>query len=83
MSDQPRPTPIKPGDTVESKHVYLMITTLRQLRAAHSAEAFACDGVLCVCDGDDDCIDMFDGDDCGPDAACWSDESGLHCVCIQ
>jgi hypothetical protein len=78
------PTPIKPGDALEAKHVDLMITTLRQLRAAHSVETgFACDGVLCVCDGDDDCIDMFGGDDCGPDAACWTDDAGFHCVCLQ
>ena len=34
----PLPTPIKPGDVLEAKHVDLMITTLSQLRATRSAD---------------------------------------------
>jgi hypothetical protein len=82
----PLPTPVKPGDTFEQKHIDLMITTLSQLRAAAPAfreEQFGCDGILCICDGDDDCINMFKGDDCGPNAQCWTDETGFHCVCLQ
>ena len=81
----PLPTPIKPGDVLEAKHVDLMITTLSQLRATRSADpGFACDDVICICDGDDDCIDMFKGEDCGPTAMCWTDSEGFfHCVCLQ
>jgi hypothetical protein len=88
MSDQEYtslPAPMKAGDVLEAKHVDLMITTLSQLRTApaFAKEQFGCDGFLCICDGDDDCIDMFKGDDCGPNAACWTDDAGLHCICLQ
>jgi hypothetical protein len=78
------PTPIKPGDSLESKHVDVMITSLRQLRAAQSADpGFACDDVICVCGGDDDCIDLFDTELCGPHAVCYSTPEGPVCICIQ
>jgi hypothetical protein len=44
---------------------------------------FACDGLVCICDGVDDCNDMFDGDDCG-DAMCFGDGAGgTWCICLQ
>ena len=44
---------------------------------------FGCDGLLCLCDGVDDCNDMFEGGDCG-DAMCFGDGAGgTWCVCIQ
>jgi hypothetical protein len=45
---------------------------------------FGCDDLLCICDGVDDCNDMFEGDDCGPTAMCFGDGAGgTWCVCLQ
>ena len=78
------PTPIKAGDSLEAKHVDLMITSLRQLRGAQSADpGFACDDLICVCDGDGDCKDLFGTELCGPNAVCYATPTGPVCICIQ
>jgi hypothetical protein len=41
----------------------------------------ACVPGFCVCDTYDDCIDMFDGDLCGPLGGC-DDTNGTNCWCI-
>jgi hypothetical protein len=86
MSGQitPRPNPIKPGDSLEAKHVDLLFTSVSRLGAAPEFReaGFACDGLLCVCSGDDDCNDMFTGGVCG-DAMCFTDsEGGVVCICV-
>ena len=83
MSGQmtPRPTPIKPGDSLEGKHVGLLFTSLSELRAARGGEAgYACNG-LCICDGDDDCNNMFTDGVCG-DAVCFEDGERVVCICV-
>jgi hypothetical protein len=59
-------------------------TTSGEARTASDATQFACDDLLCICDGVDDCNDMFEGGDCGPTAMCFGDGAGgTWCVCLQ
>ena len=58
--------------------------TARTDAKAGSDTQFACDDLLCICDGDQDCNDMFEGDACGPTAMCFGDGAGgVWCVCLQ
>jgi hypothetical protein len=87
MSDQitPRPDPVQPGYSLEAKHVDLLYTSLTRLRVAPAFEklGYACDGPLCICEGDDDCNDMFTTAGCGDIAQCYSDgQGGVVCVCL-
>lgn len=44
--------------------------------------AYSCEGGYCTCTGDDDCNDMFSGDDCGPKAICQINPAGIpRCRC--
>jgi hypothetical protein len=38
---------------------------------------FTCNGDYCICRGEDDCIDMFNTNACGPHAICF----GSYCFC--
>ena len=40
---------------------------------------FSCGDLVCACSGEDDCIDMFDTNRCGPIAICYPD----GCICIR
>jgi hypothetical protein len=40
---------------------------------------FDCSGLACSCSGEDDCIDLFNTDNCGPIAVCYPD----GCVCLR
>ncbi len=56
----------------------------RTASVAATRRQFACDDLLCVCDGADDCNDLFEGNDCGPTAMCFGDGAGgFWCVCLQ
>ncbi len=44
---------------------------------------FSCGGVGCVCNGDDDCNDMFSTNVCGPNAACFVSRGQVVCVCLR
>jgi hypothetical protein len=74
------PAPFRPGDSLETKHVDLLVTALSRIRGA---PGFDCSGPLCICSGDDDCNDMFTTGLCG-DAICFSDSAGnVVCLCIR
>lgn len=42
---------------------------------------FTCKGLLCSCNGDNDCNDMFTSNVCGEFALC--DETGCYCLRIR
>lgn len=48
------------------------------------AAAYSCDGSNCQCEGEDDCIAMFDSGHCSFGGNCYSDPNGvLVCTCAQ
>lgn len=50
--------------------------------SASRRTAYSCEGGYCTCTGDDDCNDMFSGDDCGPKAICQISPTGIpRCRC--
>jgi len=50
---------------------------------APTTPAYDCNSLACVCDGDDDCNDLFGSGLCG-DGICWEDESGgVVCMCVR
>lgn len=48
-------------------------------RVGGGSRSFSCEGVVCYCSGEDDCIALFDTTKCGPIAVCYPD----GCVCIR
>jgi hypothetical protein len=60
-------------------------TVLSQARVgvgARAALGFSCDRRSCRCDGEDDCIDMFDTNVCGGTAFCYTGWVTGELVCI-
>jgi hypothetical protein len=86
---------IEEGTPLTAAQIGLLKEAITRRRTATSGDAdvasdptiktqFGCDDLLCVCDGPDDCNDMFEGDDCGPTAMCFGDGAGgFWCVCLQ
>jgi hypothetical protein len=78
---------LEEGAQLTAAQIALLKEALVRRRTAttgdQAAAQFGCDGLLCVCDGTDDCIDMFEGGDCG-DAMCFGDGAGgTWCICLQ
>jgi hypothetical protein len=82
---------IEAGQALSAAQIQLIATALSRRAVAGRAvadeptlkEQFACDGVACICNGLDDCGDMFGSGSCG-DAMCFSDGSGgVVCICVQ
>ena len=50
---------------------------------APTTPSFECNPLMCICDGEDDCIDMFGTNACG-DGICWEDGAGkVVCICVR
>ena len=86
---------IEEGTPLTAAQIGLLKDAISRRRTATTGDAqaasdptiktqFGCDDLLCICDGPDDCNDMFEGDDCGPTAMCFGDGAGgFWCVCLQ
>lgn len=48
-------------------------------RVSAGGRSYSCEGLVCHCSGEDDCIALFDTTKCGPIAVCYPD----GCVCIR
>jgi hypothetical protein len=82
---------IEAGQTLTAAQIGLIATALSRRAASARAnvdeaaarEQFACDDLLCLCEGVDDCADMFESGSCG-DGMCFGDGAGgTICICIQ
>jgi len=80
----------QPSTTSASNNTAVARVSLGQVSQAGGAlvlapttPAFECSSQFCICDGDDDCNDLFGTDLCG-DGICWEDESGgVVCMCVR
>ena len=67
--------PIRVGTTSD----FVAQFRARGIGPGHGGRNWSCEDVVCVCQGDEDCNQLFTWGPCGPIAVCYPD----GCICIR